>query len=125
MDRVFGGALMGNRRYHAPQDNGAILADPARNQWAKLTQLNRSQLVETFQQQRDAARDELATLLHLPTTPVGFVVTGHQPELCHPGVWVKNFALNHLAKETGLVPLNLIVDNDTHQIDDDQGATPR
>jgi hypothetical protein len=33
--------------------------------------------------------------------------------LSHPGVWVKNFALNGLAKNLGGVPLNLIVDNDT------------
>ena len=104
---------MKNRRYRAPHENGVILADPPRDHWAMLTNRNYSQLVETFQQQRNTARDELAALLHLPTTPLGFVVTGHQPELCHPGVWVKNFALNHLAKETGLVPLNLIVDNDT------------
>ena len=31
-----------------------------------------------------------------PETPTSFdrmVVTGHQPELFHPGVWVKNFAV--------------------------------
>jgi hypothetical protein len=33
--------------------------------------------------------------------------------LSHPGVWVKNFALNGLAKRLGGTPLNLIVDNDT------------
>ncbi len=41
------------------------------------------------------------------------VLAGHQPELFHPGVWVKNFALNGLAHETGSIPLNLVVDNDT------------
>ena len=40
------------------------------------------------------------------------IVTGHQPELFHPGVWVKNFAISHLARETGALALNLIVDND-------------
>src|SRR5207247_2113197 len=38
---------------------------------------------------------------------------GHQPELFHPGVWLKNFALHRLAREQGVTPLNLIVDNDT------------
>lgn len=38
---------------------------------------------------------------------------GHQPELFHPGVWAKNFALAALARRTGGVALNLIVDNDT------------
>ena len=29
------------------------------------------------------------------------VITGHQPELFHPGVWVKNFATATLAREAG------------------------
>src|SRR3954447_14810011 len=44
------------------------------------------------------------------TTPL--VVTGHQPELFHPGVWVKNFATAALARAHGGLGLNLIVDND-------------
>ena len=40
------------------------------------------------------------------------VVTGHQPELFHPGVWVKNFATAALARAHGGLGLNLIVDND-------------
>ena len=41
------------------------------------------------------------------------LLAGHQPELFHPGVWVKNFALNGLARRHGATPLNLVVDNDT------------
>jgi hypothetical protein len=41
------------------------------------------------------------------------IVSGHQPELFHPGVWAKNFALHRLARETGGIGLNLIVDSDT------------
>src|SRR5207302_8957992 len=41
------------------------------------------------------------------------LMAGHQPELFHPGVWVKNFALNGLARVVGATPVNLIVDNDT------------
>ena len=40
------------------------------------------------------------------------IVTGHQPELFHPGVWIKNFAAASIAAATGGVGLNLIVDND-------------
>src|SRR5262249_19307387 len=46
-------------------------------------------------------------LLHVP-----LIVTGHQPELFHPGVWVKNFAAAGIARSCGGVALNLIVDND-------------
>ena len=41
------------------------------------------------------------------------ILAGHQPELFHPGVWVKNFALHGLARRHGLTPINLVVDNDT------------
>ena len=40
------------------------------------------------------------------------IVTGHQPELFHPGVWIKNFAAASIAGASGGVGLNLIVDND-------------
>src|SRR5262249_39522299 len=40
------------------------------------------------------------------------IVTGHQPELFHPGVWVKNFATAAIARACGGLALNLIVDND-------------
>jgi hypothetical protein len=40
------------------------------------------------------------------------LVSGHQPELFHPGVWAKNFALAAMAERSGGRTLNLIVDND-------------
>jgi len=46
------------------------------------------------------------------STSIPLVVTGHQPELFHPGVWVKNFITAAAAHAQGGVGLNLIVDND-------------
>jgi len=40
------------------------------------------------------------------------VMSGHQPELFHPGVWFKNFALSHLGQQLNCVAINLVVDND-------------
>jgi hypothetical protein len=40
------------------------------------------------------------------------VVTGHQSELFHPGVWIKNFAAAAIARGAGGAALNLVVDND-------------
>ncbi len=40
------------------------------------------------------------------------VMTGHQPELFHPGVWIKNFACWAIARLLGGWSLNMIVDND-------------
>src|SRR5581483_2694845 len=49
-----------------------------------------------------------------PNFPGGewLLLAGHQPELFHPGVWVKNFALNALARQHGGIALNLVVDTD-------------
>lgn len=41
-----------------------------------------------------------------------FFLTGHQPELVHPGVWMKNFLVAELAQESGGIGLNLVVDTD-------------
>lgn len=40
------------------------------------------------------------------------VVTGHQPELYHPGVWVKDFLLQRLAREQGATAIDIVVDSD-------------
>ncbi len=47
------------------------------------------------------------------TEPDTLLVAGHQPELFHPGVWVKNFALYGLARMHNAAALNLVIDNDT------------
>jgi len=55
----------------------------------------------------------LRTLGSVPRLPEGlFYVTGHQPTLNHPGVWMKNVAVSHLARCAGTTGINLIVDND-------------
>jgi len=41
------------------------------------------------------------------------LLTGQQPELFHPGVWVKNFVLAALARQHGAVGINLLIDTDT------------
>jgi hypothetical protein len=40
-------------------------------------------------------------------------MTGHQPELFHPGVWFKNAVLHQAAAIGNAVAIHLIVDNDT------------
>jgi len=40
------------------------------------------------------------------------IVGGHQPELFHPGVWLKNAALDAYARQVGGTALNLVVDSD-------------
>lgn len=40
-------------------------------------------------------------------------LAGHQPQLFHPGVWFKNFALDHLAKAHDALGINLLIDSDS------------
>jgi hypothetical protein len=50
----------------------------------------------------------------IPSTDgASLIMAGHQPELFHPGVWVKHFALNGLGRRQGVTPISLVVDNDT------------
>jgi hypothetical protein len=40
------------------------------------------------------------------------IMGGHQPELFHPGVWLKNAALDAYARRVGGTAINLVVDTD-------------
>jgi len=98
-----GGLLAVNRRrLHRP--GPALLGRP----WPELQRQAR-QAVVTAACQYMSRRGEPPP----PADPASLVVAGHQPELFHPGVWVKNFALAGLARRHGATPLNLVVDNDT------------
>jgi hypothetical protein len=93
---------LNRRRLHRP--GPALLGRPG-------TELQREarEAVVTAACQYMSRRGEPAP----PADPASLVVAGHQPELFHPGVWVKNFALTGLARRHGVTPLNLVVDNDT------------
>ncbi len=124
--------MIQTHRLRAPSVNGALLADPPLNQAGRTLDANADRLRRwdhDFQGRsagrlRAMARAQVLGLarayherhgLDLPPTPTSvdrMVVTGHQPELFHPGVWVKNFAVAGLARQSRGVGLNLIVDND-------------
>jgi hypothetical protein len=116
----------------APVEDGEILAQPPLSLGAKLLTTNRAHLAAwdyDFQGRRASelrsmcrkeAVDRSANYLRSigitdsakggPGAPL--LVTGHQPELFHPGVWVKNFALGSVAQATDAAGLNLIIDDD-------------
>ena len=118
------------RRLQAPRENGAILAEPPLDQAGRLLADNR----RTFQQHgpnflgrswsdvRGQAREDVLEVAKRYLAEAGepipsfkdtsLFLAGHQPDLFHPGVWIKNFALNGLAKAHGATALNLIVDSD-------------
>jgi hypothetical protein len=116
----------------APKDDGAVLAEPPLERVGELIAANRKRLAAVDAKilgmpwdllresaRRDAWRAAWQYLwrpdqeapAHEP--PESLVVAGHQPELFHPGVWAKNFALAGIARRHGVSALNLVVDNDT------------
>lgn len=111
---------MAGHRYRAPYENGAVLADPPFAALPALVDANRKLLDRDnvtigglpLRELRSLARREALELAG-GEGDGPLLLAGHQPELSHPGVWVKNFALNGLAKKLGGIPLHLVVDNDT------------
>jgi len=125
------------RVLRAPGNDGGLLTEPPFGSVPEVMAANRSFLAtwnhdfqgRTAIQLRSQVRREalaLATAFlrnhglrepHVPGGAAGepagpLVVTGHQPELFHPGVWVKNFAMAGIAAAHRGTALNLIVDND-------------
>jgi hypothetical protein len=117
-------------RLRAPQDDGQILVDPPLLAVESLIERNRSRLnskskvfvrelgdfrKQTISEITAAARAEhLANGEPIPSHVAdSLFLVGHQPELYHPGVWLKNFALGSLATRHGATGLNVIVDSDT------------
>jgi hypothetical protein len=101
-----GAVLAANRRrLHAHADGRALLGVS----WSEARRQARESAVEAAldylheNPKADSRKPSVETLL----------VAGHQPELFHPGVWAKNFALCGLARAHGGTALNLVVDNDT------------
>jgi hypothetical protein len=118
-------------RLRAPAENRAVLAHPPLAEIGSRVEFNRS-LFSNSDLQLDGARlagmrrSAVAEIIAAARTYLidagepapdlsadSLFVAGHQPDLFHPGVWVKNYALNALAGRHGAMPLNLIVDNDT------------
>lgn len=113
-------------RIAPPEGHGEVLCDPPYPEWAALVEANRAAAEgwpEPVRELRAAARGELlglaqgwanvpdaATVSAAPAARI--VMTGHQPELYHPGVWVKVFLLDRLAREIGATGIDLVVDTD-------------
>jgi len=120
------------QRFAAPRENRGVLAVPpiedsdelaAENvqlrgaadyslqgrSLAQISQQARAELLSAAQAWTAAYRE--ASLPSLD--PEGLIfLAGHQPELFHPGVWFKNFALGALARQHGAAAVNLVIDSD-------------
>lgn len=114
----------------APSEDGGILYYPDLSLVAGLIKENQKKLSaahtlifdRTLKEVRLLAKEEAITaaLAFLKSnqqeikidSSLPLLASGHQPELFHPGVWIKNFALHSISKKHGLTPINLIIDND-------------
>lgn len=112
-DLVLPGTLFVNR-LRAPATDGSLLVEPPAERAAEL--LERSSRFHLQCSFLGMGHAELRALVRRELLDDGrgpWFVAGHQPELFHPGVWVKNYVLARLANGHAGTALNLVVDNDT------------
>lgn len=119
-------------RATTPSGHGEVLTQPAYSTWAELARANAAAAATwdfdvcgvPVRELRSRARAEaiaearvFSARMGVPVSspsesPELVVMTGHQPQLYHPGIWVKDFLLQRLADETGAAALDIVVDSD-------------
>jgi len=126
-------SLLQRRTLRAPREHGDVFVDPpcdavpavvaanVQRSGAYTVELLGAALPDVA---REARQQLLAQALaytgryrdgdHLAQKPdAPLLLAGHQPELFHPGVWFKNFALAELRRRLDAHAVNLLIDNDT------------
>jgi hypothetical protein len=123
---------MASPRTTMPSGHGELLTSPPYAQWAELARTNaRAAGAWDFPvcgvpigELRALARHEAVERARAFSARLGVAVrtvddhpglvvaTGHQPELYHPGIWVKAFLLQRLSEETGAAAVDVVVDSD-------------
>jgi len=119
------------RRYRAPSADGATFFDPPLAQAPDRIRANEALRAgwncdvqgRSLARLACEARGELLaaaldytrsyTDVDAPTSADRLLLAGHQPQLFHPAVWMKNFVLAAIARENGAVAVNLTIDSDT------------
>lgn len=115
-------------RLTVPRKHGQVLIEPPlltlQTALRRGCPLSGNLLGVPFSEVRQRARADLlqaasqhAALIGAPTLEAGalskpWVLTGHQVEFYHAGVWAKVLASDALARRTGAVALDLLVDHD-------------
>lgn len=115
-----------------PSGHGELLLRPAYDLWLSLIERNRTSAQAWdfavagihARDLRSLAREELALLAAEFSERLGVqvappkgseepvVMTGHQPELFHPGIWVKDFLLQQIGTRAGATAIDIVVDTD-------------
>jgi hypothetical protein len=124
------------RSLRAPSGDGQTLVDPPYAALPDTVADNREKLASANYDVQGRSLVELSesarrSLLRLAVTYTGeyrnvperwlrnddlenspFILSGHQPEMFHPGVWYKNFVLGGLARRMDGVGIHLLIDSD-------------
>jgi hypothetical protein len=122
-------AALSRTRMRAPREHGEALVLPplaSAGGWIGANQRSAGTLPDWLRALRASARSEMLDAAigytsryrnvdFLPESPsdASLILSGHQPQLFHAGVWFKSFALSSLARRHQAIGINLIVDNDT------------
>ena len=125
------GHSLKSRRLQAPRENRTALVEPPFSAVPDLVQAN-ERLRESYDYdlQGRSLRALVADARRALVNEAGrytreyrdvdfdasvqrIFLAGHQPQIFHPGVWSKNFALSALARQHGAAAVNLIIDSDT------------
>lgn len=112
--------------YRVPGNDQEVLIEPPLDELPGVVESNRQLLLnfdlsihgQPFQdlraQTRQAAlRSDIGGEQLELDSEAPIIMTGHQAEFFHPGIWFKNFLTAHLASDTGGVGMNMVVDSDT------------
>jgi hypothetical protein len=123
------------RRFRAPPEDGQTLVDPPRPTLARVVTRNRGELAQLHYDVQGRALAELAASArrslvqqalaftsryrdvssrHIQAAQNGgpIILSGHQPQLFHAGVWYKNFVLSDVAEEVRGAAVHLLIDSD-------------
>ncbi|TWT61115.1 hypothetical protein Pan54_18500 [Rubinisphaera italica] len=120
-------AEVSTTHYRVPRGDGQFLIEPALSFTPNLISENQSLLnnpdvqiwEKTLSQWRTEARRELVERKSCHCADHGslisklWILTGHQPELIHPGVLIKNMLVDYVAKLVGGVGMHVTIDSDT------------
>lgn len=115
--------------WRAPHEDAGVLVDPPPGEWPAVIAENQRRLNRSDAQLpggslaelRTAARRELTASAADYTSSFAaggepsqgpLVLTGHQPELFHAGVWAKNLLVGEATKRLGACVVDLVIDAD-------------
>ncbi len=107
--------MLNFRVLRTPPGDGDVLVEPPLPTLSESVQANRAHLAAMT---GGLGRTDWATLRRQARAALGvnddapLILTGHQPEFMHAGVWAKYVVAHRLAADVGGRALNLVVDND-------------